>query len=47
MSLRRITGTEVDARRAGAGGTGLGFLMGAGGGGGVAIFTGGLTCYGG
>lgn len=34
---------EVDARRAGAGGAGLTFLVGAGGGGGVAIFTGGLT----
>jgi hypothetical protein len=43
MSLRRITGTDVDARRAGIGGAGLTFLMGAGGGGGVAIFTGGLT----
>jgi len=45
MSLRRITGTEVDARRAGAGGAGLTFLGGAGGGGGVTIFTGGLTYY--
>ena len=45
MSLRRITGTDVDARRAGAGCAVLTFLAGGGGGGGVAIFTGGLIYY--
>ena len=51
MSLRRMTGTEVEARRGGAGvggggGGGLTFLVGAGGGGGVATFTEGLTYHG-